>query len=211
MEANTDEFPWRSLYKIMIGSILPRPIGWVSTVDVNGESNLAPFSFFNAVCANPPTVLFCPGIRSTDQNPKDTLNNIRNTGEFVLNIVTEMLGEAMNLTATELSPGVDEFEYAGLTTEPSVAVKPLRVAESPIHFECKLTQIVDISDEIGGASIVIGRIVHFHVDDRVLIDGDKINLEELKPIGRLAGSSYSRVNDIFDMVRRPSQVKSNGR
>jgi flavin reductase (DIM6/NTAB) family NADH-FMN oxidoreductase RutF len=90
-------------------------------------------------------------------------------------------------------------------------VKPLRVAESPIHYECKLTQIVDISDEIGGASIVIGRIVHFHVDDRVLIDGDKINLEELKPIGRLAGSSYARVNDIFDMVRRPSQVKSNGR
>lgn len=211
MEANTDEFPWRSLYKIMIGSILPRPIGWVSTVDENGESNLAPFSFFNAVCANPPTVLFCPGIRSTDQNPKDTLNNIRNTGEFVLNIVTETLGEAMNLTATELPPGVDEFEYAGLTTTPSISVKPLRVEESPIHFECKLTQIVDISDEIGGASIVIGRIVHFHVDDRVLIDGDKINLEELKPIGRLAGSSYSRVNDIFDMVRRPSQVKSNGR
>jgi flavin reductase (DIM6/NTAB) family NADH-FMN oxidoreductase RutF len=211
MEANTDEFPWRSLYKIMIGSIVPRPIGWVSTVDENGESNLAPFSFFNAVCANPPTVLFCPGIRSTDQNPKDTLNNIRNTGEFVLNIVTETLGEAMNLTATELPSSVDEFEYAGLTSAPSVAVKPLRVAESPIHYECKLTQIVDISDEIGGASIVIGRIVHFHVDDRVLIDGDKINLEELKPIGRLAGPSYSRVNDIFDMVRRPSQVKSNGR
>jgi flavin reductase (DIM6/NTAB) family NADH-FMN oxidoreductase RutF len=211
MEANTDEFPWRSLYKIMIGSIVPRPIGWVSTVDENGESNLAPFSFFNAVCANPPTVLFCPGIRSTDQNPKDTLNNIRNTGEFVLNIVTETLGEAMNLTATELPPGVNEFEYAGLTSAPSIAVKPLRVAESPIHYECKLTQIVDISDEIGGASIVIGRIVHFHVDDRVLIDGDKINLEELKPIGRLAGSSYARVNDIFDMVRRPSQVKSNGR
>jgi flavin reductase (DIM6/NTAB) family NADH-FMN oxidoreductase RutF len=206
LELSPETTPWQSLYKIMLGSIVPRPIGWVSTVDTEGRHNLAPFSFFNAVCANPPTLLFCSGVRSTDGSSKDTLINIRATGEFVVNIVSESLAEAMNLTAGEYPADVDEFELARLTPAPSVVVHPPRVAESLIQFECKLTQIVEVSDQPGGGSVVIGRIVYIHVHDDVLIGTDKIDIAKLQPIGRLAGTSYTRVNDIFDIVRPPSQV-----
>jgi flavin reductase (DIM6/NTAB) family NADH-FMN oxidoreductase RutF len=206
-DTQPDALPWRSMYKLMIGSILPRPIGWISTVNDDGQPNLAPFSFFNAVCANPPTVLFCPGVRATDREPKDTLLNIKATSEFVVNIVTEALAEAMNRTATELPSDVNEFEFANLTIAPSQAVRPPRVAESPIHFECKMTHVIDIFDGPGGGSVVIGRVHHVHVDDSVLIDGDKIDLAKLQPIGRLAGTSYCHVKDIFDMVRLPPQVQ----
>lgn len=207
MEINPETMPWNSLYKLMIGSVVPRPIGWISTIDEQGQNNLAPFSFFNVASANPPHVLFCPSIRGTDFGNKDTLNNVHQTQEFVVNIVTEDTAEAMNLTATELPPDVDEFAYAGLTAVASKLVKPARVRESPIQFECKLAQIVNISDQPGGGSIVIGRVVHIHVDDAVLYDGDKIALETLKPVGRLAGFAYTRVTDVFDLVRRPSEVE----
>ncbi|GAB4315289.1 MAG: flavin reductase family protein [Phototrophicales bacterium] len=207
MEIKPESIPWQSLYKIMIGSIVPRPIGWVSSVDENGIPNLAPYSFFNAVCPNPPHVLFCPNIRSTDNHPKDTLNNVRATGEFVINIVTEPLATAMNLSAQELPSDINEFEVAGLTMIPSQVIKPPRVKESPIHYECKVVQIVDLSDAPGGGSVVIGRVVHVHVDDSVLIGDDKIDLAQLQPIGRLAGTSYTRVTDLFDLVRPPSQIK----
>ena len=211
MDISPEALPWQSVYKIMIGSILPRPIGWISSIDELGRQNLAPFSFFNAICGNPPHVLFCPMIRGTDKHVKDTLRNVRATGEFVVNIVTEALAEAMNLTATELPPEVDEFELAGLTPSPSAAVRPPRVAESPVHFECRVTQIVDIGDQPGAGSVVIGRVVHLHVAERVLFGGDKIDLEQLRPIGRLAGYAYCHVTDIFKMVRPPTQVKpSNG-
>lgn len=206
MEINPDTLPNLSVYKLMSGSILPRPIGWVSSVDAEGRPNLAPYSFFNGVCPNPPHVLFCPNIRRTDGSNKDTLNNVRATGEFVLNIVTESLAAAMNITAAEVPADVDEFEAAGLTIAPSIAVKPPRVAESPIHFECKVAQIVDISDEPGGGSVVIGRVVHLHIDDRLLIDGDKIDLAALQPVGRLAGGGYCRVTDLFELERPSSQI-----
>ena len=206
MEISPDSLPWQSVYKIMIGSILPRPIGWISSIDEQGRHNLAPFSFFNAVCGNPPHVLFCPMIRGTDQNVKDSLRNVRATGEFVVNIVTQALAEAMNLTSTELPPEIDEFELAGLTPGPSAVVQPPRVAESPIHYECRVAQIVDIGDQPGAGSVVIGRVVHLHVDERVLFGGDKIDLNALQPIGRLAGYEYCRVTDIFQLVRPPSQI-----
>lgn len=207
MEINPNEMAWKSLYKLMIGSILPRPIGWISTLDAEGAPNLAPFSFFNAICPNPPHVLFCPNVRGTDGSGKDTLNNVRATGEFVVNIVTEATAEAMNLSAQELPAGVNEFEIAGVTPASSVAVKPPRVAESPIHYECTLTQIIDLSDDPGGGSVVIGRVVHMHVDDSVRLDEDKIDLTALKPVGRLAGTSYARVTDVFDLIRPPSEIK----
>ncbi|NLG74511.1 MAG: flavin reductase family protein [Chloroflexi bacterium] len=208
MESAAEDLPWQSVYKIMTGTILPRPIGWISTVDEQGRPNLAPFSFFNAVCGNPPHVLFCPMVRSTDGCTKDTLHNIRATGEFVVNIVTEELVEAMNITSTELPGDVDEFSLAGLVTQPSVIVRPPRVAASPVHFECRLAHLYEVSSEPGGGSIVVGRVVHLHVDEAVLLDGYKINLEELKPVGRLAGAGYCRVTDTFQMVRPASQLKS---
>ena len=209
MEINPETIPWKSTYKLLIGSIVPRPIGWISSRDPEGRLNLAPFSFFNAVCGNPPHVLFSPMIRSTDQQAKDTLSNVRATGEFVVNIVTEDLAEAMNVTSTELPADVDEFSVANLFSAPSVVVQAPRVALSPIHFECKVAHIIDIGDQPGSGSVVIGRVVHIHIDESVLLDGDKIDLDKLKPIGRLAGSAYCRVTDIFQMERPLSQVRSN--
>jgi flavin reductase (DIM6/NTAB) family NADH-FMN oxidoreductase RutF len=201
MEINPETLPHQSIYKILTGSVVPRPIGWISSIDLQGRPNLAPFSFFNVVCSNPPTVLFCPLIRGIDGNKKDTLNNVRATNEFVVNIVTESLLPAMNASSVEALPGFNEFEFAGLTLSSSVAVKPPRVAESPIHFECKVREIIDINDAPGGGSIVIGTIVHFHVDESVLLGQDKINLTALQPVGRLAGGAYSRVNDIIELER----------
>jgi flavin reductase (DIM6/NTAB) family NADH-FMN oxidoreductase RutF len=206
MEFAPEAMPWHSLYKLMIGSIVPRPIAWVSTMDSSGQHNLAPFSFFSAVCSNPPSLLFCPGIRGTDGSTKDTLNNVRTTGEFVVNIVSEPLAEAMNLTAGEYPSAVDEFELARLTPAPSVKVRAPRVAESLIQYECILTQIVEVGDQPGGGSVVIGRIVYVHVRDEVMVGADKIDIVKLQPIGRLAGNSYTRVSDVFDLVRPPSQI-----
>jgi len=146
-------------------------------------------------------------IRGTDGNEKDTLNNVKATGEFVVNIVSEDLAPAMITTSVEISPEVNEFELAGLATAPSVVVKPPRVAESLIHFECRLSQIVEIGNQPGGGSVVIGEIVHLHVDERVLLGEDKIDLAALRPIGRLAGSAYARVTDIFETERPKSQIR----
>lgn len=209
MEISPQSLPWNSVYKLLIGSIVPRPIGWVSTLDPDGQPNLAPFSFFNAVCSNPPTLLFCPTVRGTDSAQKDTLNNVRRTGEFVVNIVTEELAAAMNETSTELPPEVNEYVVARLLTEPSAVVRPPRVAASPIHFECKVSHLIDISFQPGGGSVVIGEIVHIHVRDDLLIGDDKIDLEKLKPIGRLAGPNYCHINSVFQMVRPPSRLGIN--
>jgi flavin reductase (DIM6/NTAB) family NADH-FMN oxidoreductase RutF len=201
MEINPDALPHQSVYKILTGSVLPRPIGWISSMDLQGRPNLAPFSFFNVVCSNPPTVLFCPLIRGIDGHKKDTLSNVRTTNEFVVNIVTERLLPAMNASSVEALPGFNEFEFAGLTPAASTVVKPPRVTESPIHFECKVREIIDINDAPGGGSIVIGTIVHIHVEDGILIGEDKINLTALQPVGRLAGDAYSRVTDIIELER----------
>ncbi len=205
MEINPTTLPHQSIYKILTGSVLPRPIGWISSIDLGARPNLAPFSFFNAVCSNPPTVLFCSSIRGSDGKTKDTLNNVRATGEFVVNIVTEELLQAMNASSIEAPSDFDEFDYAGLTLAPSVVVKPPRVAESPIHFECKVREIIEIGNEPGGGSIVIGTIVHIHADDGVMIGEDKINLTALKPIGRLMGSGYCRVTDLIE-IERPKNI-----
>lgn len=201
MEITPASLPWKSIYKILTGSILPRPIGWISTLNTGGQPNLAPFSFFNAVCASPPTVLFCPMIRSINGEPKDTLNNVRETGEFVVNVFGEDLVHEMNATSVEAPPEWNEFEVAGLETAPSLTVSPPRVLRAPIHFECKLNQIVEISREPGGGFVVIGTVIHIHIDESVLVGEDKINLSALKPVGRLVGNYYTRVTDLFDMER----------
>lgn len=206
MEITASSQSWQSIYKILIGAIVPRPIGWISTVDIKGLANLAPFSFFNIVCANPPLVLFCPMIRSTDIEVKDTLRNARATGEFIVNITTETLASAVNLTATELPSHIDEFEYAGVSKTPGKAVNSPRVAESPVHLECKVAKILEFGEGPGSGSVVIGEVVHIHVDEAILIPPDKIDIERLKPIGRLSGHAYCRVNDIFNMIRPTSQI-----
>jgi flavin reductase (DIM6/NTAB) family NADH-FMN oxidoreductase RutF len=206
MDISPANMDWQSIYKLMIGSVVPRPIGWVSTIDLEGRPNLAPFSFFTIVCPNPPHVLFCPNIRRTDDKPKDTLNNIRSTGEFVVNIVTKRLAQAMNISATEFPAEVNEFEMSGLTEAASGVVTPPGVAESPIRFECQLAHLVSMGEGVGSGSVVIGRVVHMHVDEAVLLEEDEIDVARLDPIGRLAGASYCRVTDMFEMRRPPSQL-----
>jgi flavin reductase (DIM6/NTAB) family NADH-FMN oxidoreductase RutF len=206
-DINPAEWPHRDVYKLLIGAIVPRAIAWVSTVDVDGRPNLAPFSFFTAVCSAPPTIVFCPSVRETDGDHKDTLHNIRATGEFVINFVTEALAEQMNITSTELSPEVNEFERAGLTAALSTVVKAPRVAESPIHFECRLNQVITISDAPGGGSLVIGTVVHMHIADTIYRDNNHIDIAAYKPVGRLAGSGYTRVTDLFDMRRPTPEIK----
>lgn len=203
MEINPENMPPGSVYKILIGTVVPRPIGWISSVDTEGVPNLAPFSFFNVVGNNPPMVIFSPMVRGTDKQSKDTLRNVQATGEFVVNIVTEDLAEAMNITSTEFPAGVNEFEAAGLEAVPSRAVRPPRVGQSPVHFECTVHQIVPL----GSANLVIGRIIHLHVAENILINHDKIDILRLRPIGRLAGSGYCRVTDLFELKRPSSQLE----
>lgn len=202
-EINPAELDHKQVYKLMTGSIVPRAIAWVSTVDQEGVPNLAPFSFFTAITSRPPTILFCPATRASDGGQKDTFNNVIATGEFVVNFVTEATADAMNITSVEVPAHVNEFERAGLTAVPSVMVRAPRVLESPIHFECRLHQVVDVGD----AHIVIGQIVYMHFDESVYRDGNYIDTLAYQPIGRLAGNGYSYVRELFDLKRPPSEIK----
>ena len=198
---NIKEIPFQDRYKLLIGSIVPRPIGFVSTVSPSGVNNLAPFSFFNGVCSEPMTVLFCPVIRGTDGQEKDTLKNIKATKEFVVNIVSEEFAEKMNQCSAEYPYGVDEFKESGLTPAPSNVVKPPLVKEAKINMECKLLHLVEIGNKKpGGGTIVIGEVVYFHVREDIYQDG-KIILSKLKPVGRLGGTEYCRVTDNFSLPR----------
>lgn len=188
-------------YKLIIGSVLPRPIAFVSTVSPEGVPNLAPFSFFNAVCSKPPTLLFCPTYRGSDGVKKDTLVNIEATGEFVVNVVSESIVEAMNQTAAEYPYGVSEFEQSGLTSTPSVVVKPPRVLESPVSMECKLQQIIPVGEGgVGSGFVVLGTIVQYHIRQDVYENG-RIDVKKLAPVARLAGAAYCPVRDVFELPR----------
>ena len=200
MIINPETLNNRDRYKLMIGSIVPRPIAWVSTMDQAGHLNLAPFSYFTAVCTNPMTLLFCPGWSSQRGRMKDTLHNVRQTGEFVVNIVNEDTKEAMNLSATEFEAGISEFEWAGVTPAASEKIQVPRVAEAPIAFECKLQQIVVIQEGPGGGAAVFGEVQTIYVRDDVIENG-RVLPEKLQPIGRLAGASYAHINDLFEMER----------
>lgn len=188
-------------YKLLIGSVVPRPIAFVSTVSKDGVTNVAPYSYFNVVCTDPPTLLFCPNINGRTGQKKDTLKNIEDTGEFVINVATEDIVQQVNQSAGEYPYGVSEFEKTGLTPIASDTIKAPRVKESPIQFECKLNQIVPVGDGTKGSGfVVLGTIQRFHYDENVY-DNGKIILEKLKPVGRIAGIGYCRVNDTFDIPR----------
>ena len=192
---------FKNNHKLMIGSIVPRPIAFVSTKSTDGILNLAPFSYFNGVCSNPPTIMFAPARRGYDGLTKDTLNNIQDTNEFVVNIVSEDFVKPMVACATDYEKDVNEFEVSNLTPVDSLKVAPPLVKESKVSFECQLNTIVEIGKaEPGAGFVVIGTIVMFHVDDKVYKDG-RIDLKELNPIGRLAGNSYTRVFDNFNVIR----------
>lgn len=200
MQFNPNELEHTAVYKLLTGSVIPRPIGWISTVDANGINNLAPFSYFNAVGEDPPHVMFST-TRGNNTN-KDTLNNVLANGQFVVNMVTEELAEKMNTTAQTVPSDVDEFQLAEVTPIPSTLIKPMRVKESLVTFECEMVHHYFLEDhKNGGACIVIGRIVMMHFEDSILLDNFKINLETYKPIARLAGSNYAKLGELFSIKR----------
>ena len=206
MNVNPSDLLHADLYGLMLNSIGPRPIAWVSTISASGHANLAPFSFFNCVCISPPLLAFAPGLRpsktgdATIGEAKDTLRNIRETKEFVVNIVTYELAEAMNLTSGEYDATINEFELGKIASASSLVVKAPRVAASPVSFECKLYQILDFSPSPQSSSLVLGQIVSIHVDDANMKDG-KLDRDSLDLIGRMGGIQYTRTTQRFDMVR----------
>lgn len=183
--------------------IVPRPIGWVSTVDARGVVNLAPYSFFNGVGSDPPTVMFASEGTHTDGDFKDSATNVRETGEFVCNLATWELREPMNATSEHVPRSVDEFELAELTPSPSRLVAPPRVAESPVHLECTHLQTVELpsNDPERPTLVVFGRVVGIHIDDSIIRDG-MIDMDVFKPIARLGYMDYTVVDNVFTM-RRP--------
>lgn len=184
------------------GLIVPRPIGWISSMDKDGNVNLAPYSFFNGVAYTPPQVMFsATSPHTNDDGPKDSVRNILETGEFVHNMATWDLREAVNLTSIAAPHGEDEFELAGLTKEKSELVAPPRVKESPIHLECKLVKAVDLPAEDGGSNTVIfGEVIGIHIDDSVLSDGI-VDIHKVDPIARLGYRDFTRVTEVFSMTR----------
>ncbi len=183
--------------------VVPRPIGWITTLSPQGDVNLAPFSFFNAVGDAPPLVAFAPQGRKPDRPIKDSLANVEATGEFVCNLATYELREQMNLTSAHLPAGMDEMRAAGLTPLPSRLVKPPRVAESPAHLECRYLRTVDLPawDPAERQVLVIGEVVGIHIDDRLIKDG-RVDIVGARPIARLGYSLYASVDGSFRM-RRP--------
>ena len=189
----------RDVSHLMNGVVVPRPIAWVSTIDVNGNRNLAPHSYFNAVSCEPPIVEFT-STHSSPHDPsghKDTLRNVRATGEFVINVVSEELLDAMNTTAIDSPPGVDEFRLAGLHAEASARVRPPRVARAKVALECRLHMLMPIGD----ATMIFGDVLLVHVRDDVWADG-RVRYEQLRAVGRLGGSNYAPFRGVLTL-RRP--------
>lgn len=187
----------RDAYRLMISALVPRPIGWLSTLSAAGARNLAPFSFFNGVGGNPPTVMVSIGRRQ--DRPKDSLRNIQETGEFVVNIVDEALAEAMNLTSGEYPPDVDEFAVAKLTPAACEVVRVPRVAEAKVAFEVKASQIVPVQDT--HYTLVLGRVVRFHIQDGLLRPNGLVDAARLKPLARLGGDEYAALGPVFELKR----------
>ncbi len=189
-----------NVYKLLVATIGPRPVAWVTTQDVDGTVNCAPFSFFNAMSGNPPVVAFGIGGRGPG-DVKDTGGNIRRTGQFVVNLCSFALAEPMNITAIDFPKGVDELKEAGLTTAPSTHVKVPRIAEAPVAMECERLVIVDVGID---RAVVLGKVVAFHIQDDCVLDKDRcyIDTPKLDLIGRLHGGGwYSRVTDRFELPR----------
>src|ERR1019366_8140234 len=190
----------RDAYQWMISMILPRPIAWVSTISSEGRTNLAPFSFFQGVCANPPTLMFVP-VNNRQGGKKDTVRNIEAVPEFVVNLVPHRLAEQMNATSALLPYGESEFEKFGIAPAPSDQVRPPRVAAAPVAFECRLHQIVNIGEGPLAGHVIFGRILAAHVTDAVLGADGKPDVGKLDLIGRLGGEAYTTTRDTFSIER----------
>ena len=190
----------REVYAWMANTITPRPIAWVSTISAEGKTNLAPFSYFQALCSNPPTLLFT-GTVDRNGRSKDSVINVRQVPEFVVNLVNFELAGLMNLTATPLPHGESEFEKFGIASAPSLKVKPPRVAAAPVAFECRVDRILDLGEGPASANVVLGRIVQMHVAESVIGADGTADPHKLDTIGRFGGNYYTRTKDLFTITR----------
>jgi flavin reductase (DIM6/NTAB) family NADH-FMN oxidoreductase RutF len=200
MTLDFEKLPTRDAYQWMTSTILPRPIAWVSTISPDGGTNLAPFSFFQGVTANPPTLMFVP-VNSRDGAKKDTIRNIELVPEFVVNLVPRALAAQMNSTAALLPYGESEFSTFGVAPAASLRVRPPRVAASPVCFECVLDRIVHIGTGPLAANVVFGRIVTCHASDDVIGAGGLPDSAKLDLVGRLGGEDYATTRETFSLAR----------
>ncbi|WP_024768245.1 flavin reductase family protein [Aquimarina macrocephali] len=196
------------LHGLILGAIGPRPIAFASTMDINGNANLSPFSFFNVFSANPPILIFSPARRVRDNTTKHTLENAKSTKEVVINIVNYDIVQQMSLSSTEYPEGVNEFEKSGLTMVPSEKVKAYRVGESPVQFECKVNQVVPMGDEGGAGNLIICEVVLMHINENVMDENNRIDQHKIDQVARMGGNWYSRAN--MGMFEVPKPLSSIG-
>ena len=197
------ELATAKLHGYLLSAVAPRPIAFASTIDEKGRPNLSPFSFFNVFSANPPILIFSPARRVRNNTIKHTLMNAENTKEVVINVVNYDIVQQMSLSSTEYAEGVNEFEKAGLTMLKSDLVKPFRVAESPVQFECKVNDIIKLGTEGGAGNLIICEVVKLHINDAVLNESGSINQEKLDLVSRAGGSYYSRAKAGFFEIPKP--------
>jgi flavin reductase (DIM6/NTAB) family NADH-FMN oxidoreductase RutF len=197
------EISTKQLHGYLLGAVAPRPIAFASTIDSDGNPNLSPFSFFNVFGANPPILIFSPARRVKDNTTKHTLDNALATKEVVINVVNYAIVQQMSLSSTEYPEGVNEFEKAGFTMLPSDKIKPFRVAESPVQFECKVNEVIATGDEGGAGNLIICEVVKIHVSDAVLADDGSIDQHKIDLVARAGGNYYTRARDGFFEIQKP--------
>ncbi|GHC46179.1 flavin reductase family protein [Ulvibacter litoralis] len=200
---NPKDISTGQLHGYLLGAIAPRPIAFASTVDAEGNVNLSPFSFFNVFSANPPILIFSPARRVRDNTTKHTLENVLINKEVVINIVSYAMVQQMSLSSTEYAKGVNEFEKAGFTEAASVAVKPPRVAESPVQFECKVNEVISLGDNGGAGNLVICEVVQLHIDETILDSEGKIDPVKIDTVARMGGNWYNRAKEGMFEVPKP--------
>jgi len=191
------------LHSYLLSAVAPRPIAFASTIDVNGNPNLSPFSFFNVFSANPPIMIFSPARRVRNNTTKHTLDNIIEVEEVVINVVNYDIVQQMSLTSTEYAKGINEFDKAGFTMTASDVVKPFRVAESPVQFECKVREVVQLGKQGGAGNLIICEVLIMHINNAVLDENNEIVQEKLDLVARAGGSYYSRARKGFFEIPKP--------
>lgn len=195
------------LHGLLLGSIGPRPIAFASTIDADGKPNLSPYSFFNVFSANPPIMIFSPARRVRNNTTKHTLENVLATKEVVINVVNYAIVQQMSLSSTEYAAGVNEFDKAGLTMLKSDLVKPFRVKESPVQYECKVNEVVALGEDGGAGNLIIAEVVKLHVDEAILSEDLKINQHEIDLVARMGGNWYTRANlGMFEVPKPLSKL-----
>jgi len=199
------------MHKILLAAVAPRPIAFASTIDSNGNVNLSPFSFFNVFSANPPILIFSPARRTRDNSIKHTLENLKEIKEVVINTVNFPIVEQMSLSSTEYDKGVDEFKKSGLLPIPSIKIKPPRVSESPVSFECVVDNIIELGNQGGAGNLIISRVVYIHINDKYLEDNGEIDTQKLDLVARMGGNWYTRVTEesLFE-IPKPILTKGVG-